>query len=261
MTDGDMTYHIETIDEENWPGIRRCSEILSGMAGRPGRRVVDSVTGDSLVELRNENHRGEWMSNCVLVTSARSIRVTLSDPSYGKYQAAWTAWDGITEPEIADLNSKIFKAAIALYPFTATHLDVYVARNPHEQIPKATLIGLFDAKVGAWYGITRYRLITKRTKQLKEGVNTPFMWRFYMTKWRGFPTYTAISKELIRELSHVLWHPNHLQVLLNHLDAGGEGFSDDSKRVLAYLRNRKRVVDLLALIPMRVRSVLHLDKF
>lgn len=256
-----MTYHIEPIDEENWPDIRRRSDILRGMASRPGKRVVNRITGDFLVELRSEDHRGEWMSNCLFVTSSRSIRVTLADPSYGKYQAAWTAWDGIMESEIAELNDKIFKAAIVLYPFTATHLDVRIARNPYEQIPTATLIGLFDATVGAWYGSTRYRLITKRTKQLKEGVNSPLMWRFYMTKWRGFPTYTAISKELIRYLSHVLWHPNHLQVLLNHLDAGGEGLSDDSKRVLAYLRNRKRVADLLALIPKRVRSVLRLDKF
>jgi hypothetical protein len=256
-----MTYHIESIDEENWPDIRRHSDILRGMTSRPSKRVVDSVTGDSLVELKSENHRSEWMSSCVFVSSGRSTRVTLSDPSVGKYQAAWIAWDGIMEAEITDLNSKIFKAAITLYPFTATHLDVRVAQNPYEQIPKATLVGLFDAKVGAWYGFKRYRLITKRTKELKEGVNSPFMWRFYWAKWKGFPTYTAIDKELIRDLSHVLWHPNHLQVLLSHLDAGGERFSDDSKRVLAYLRNRKRVADLLARIPKRVLSVLNRNTF
>jgi len=242
-----MTLHsfeIETISDMDWEGIRQCSDILRNTTARPSKRAVNAANGNFLVEIGNSDDRGELVRRCVFVTSKRSTLITLADAPGGKYRTSWKAWEGIQESEIASLNSELLSAVASLYGFTEGRLVQGVTNNPHNppsEIPKETLLKAFDTQVFLWFETKRLRLLSRHVDELKKGKESIFMWRFYWTKWKGAPTYTAIDSNLIGLLSAYLRHPNHLKTLLEHLDGGGDGFSEDTKQVLVHLRSTNGV--------------------
>lgn len=235
-----MNYEINAISEQDWPAIRERSDILRATKTLPANRAVNIASGNFLVEIGNDDSRGELFRRCVFVTSVRSTLVTLSDAEAGKYQTSWKAWDGIQESEIASLNNELIDAVVALYGFRSDLLIQKVTHNPYLTIPTDTLLYTFDTNINLWFSSERNKIMNRYADELTKGKKSFFKWRFYWARWRGMPTYTKIDESLIQYLSPYFWNPSHLATLLAHLDEGGSRYCEDTKRVLTHLRNNER---------------------
>lgn len=233
-----MTYETESISDEEWKRIRECSEVLRGTSARPAGCAIERADGSFLVEIGNTDSRGELFRRCIYVTATRSLLVTVSDPTVRTYVISWKAWDGISEQELDALNVKLTQAVSALYPFTSSNLSVQVENNPYHEIPSQQLFELINSQINFWYGHKRLQVMQKQTEKLMRGKQSFLKWRFYLAKWRGLPKYESVNPALVDMVSAYFIHPKHKAMLMAHLDEGGEGFSDDTKRVLVYIRNQ-----------------------
>lgn len=203
--------------------------------------AIDRETANLFVETANSDtddpresktmHRG-----CVFVFENSPIVVHISQPRFAILQASWTAWKEIEESWLDRFNCELKCAVSKFYSVSSDSVKTYVKENPYHHIPRDDLISGFDTAVNLWYGTKRYEIMNRYTNELIKGQKSFLKWRFYLVRWRGLPRYEEVTEGLRSWLYEYFWNPHHIIFLLMHLDEGGERFSEDTKRVLKYIR-------------------------
>ncbi len=103
--------------------------------------------------------------------------------------------------------------------------------HPLSWTPEERAITYFDSAVTMHFE-------TKWLERARAGKKSLFKWKFHLARWQGMPKDAPIDDDLLKSLSEYTSDPEAMRFLFRHLDEGGEKFSDDAKRVLAYIRRR-----------------------
>lgn len=241
-----MSYELEAISAADWESLQELSDILKQRLTpkAPRERAINRKNGNFLVEVGCDSNREEWSRRCVWVSQARSLLVTfsnMSNTSKGKLSVSWHPWNGILESEINSMNSEFAEAFKVLYKLLDDQFIVEVIGNPYYVMPRDEVLKKFDLLVDFWFSKMRLEIMYRYTDQLNKGKKTPLKWKFHLTKWRGMPKCEAITKDLLHWTSELTSNPKHLDILLQHLTEGGQKYSDDSKRTLAYIRDHRPI--------------------
>lgn len=101
--------------------------------------------------------------------------------------------------------------------------------NPLYWTPEVRTIYYFDFTVNNWFE-------TRWLQQARAGKSSLFGWKFRLAKRRGFPIEEPITDELLNSLAEFTSDADALYYLFRHLDEGGAKYSEDTKRVLARIR-------------------------
>ncbi|MHB0925818.1 MAG: hypothetical protein ACYC1F_04865 [Gallionellaceae bacterium] len=238
-----MSYQIEAISENDWEVMRELFAVLRSVPSRPIQCAIDRETGNLFVEIANGDSIDPrepvaMDRRCVLIFENRPVLVRIFEPRRAILQASWSAWREIGEGWLNRLNCELKFAVATLYDVLSDSITTKVDRNPYHHIPRDELISGFDMAVNLWFDSRRLKILYRYTDRLIKGKQSFLKWRFYLAKWKGLPKYEKIDAELLGQLAEYFWNPHHLIYLLMHLDEGGERFSEDTKRVLTYIRER-----------------------
>lgn len=95
--------------------------------------------------------------------------------------------------------------------------------------PEVRTIYYFDSTVNNWFE-------TRWLEQARAGKCSLFGWKFRLAKRRGYPIEEPITDELLNSLAEFTSDADALYYLFRHLDEGGDKYSEDTKRVLARIR-------------------------
>lgn len=238
-----MSYELETISPAEWENIKKQPEMQkhAGVSNVPIERAINHANGNFLIQVGVDSHRDEWQRRCVLVGYSRSLLVrfgNMSNTSGGKLSVSWRPWNGILEAEISPMNLELAEAFKSLYKLQDGQFVVEVVDNPYYVMPKDELIERFNSMVNIWFSRREYEAINRQIARLNAGKKSIFKWKFYLAKWQGVPQ-CKVTDDLINWVAGLTANPKYLDVLLQHLDDGGERFSENTKGTLAYIRNRK----------------------
>ena len=239
-----MSYEVEEISQSDWERMKEMYDVLESISTPPQKRAIDRVTNDFFVEIGNDHDRreGDYFRRGLFSFNKRNVIVSITtslNSNYRVFQTECNVWEGIGEDQIKALNDSLICAISTLYEIQE-HSIVLKVYNPYAEIQTESLIFYFDAQAKLWCDSKRYQIMNKYVEELNRGKQSLFKWRFHLAKFKGLPKYTEIDPELIRYLQPLLINPKHKVTLLNHLDEGGSHFCDDTKRVLAFIRNADR---------------------
>lgn len=112
-----MSYEQEYVSQIAWEQLRDSyAADLSAISISPEKRAIDRSTGNFLVEVRNDDDRGEKFRSCLQVSGGRSTQASFSNGrKMGTWDVLWTAWSGIEEQDIALLNAELVEGVATLY--------------------------------------------------------------------------------------------------------------------------------------------------